>query len=270
MDFKNILKKRLKFAVNQHGYYSKPNFIIIGVEKSGTRGLFDTLSQHSGLCPSFKKEIHYFDDDMLYSRNEFANYYHYFPLPWDVKGRLVFEATPNYIFHPQAAKRIYQFDPNIKLISIVRNPTERALSAWVMHHFLMSPSKHPNFFDSRPFKQAISEEIELIKNGKEDKRNIVKKGLYFQQFTKYYEYFDKKNLLIIGNEDLLTNYEQTLLRIFQFLGVTEEYLPLKKGNVSPKQDFKLEHKNELALLDEYYYPENQKFYNLVGQKFNWD
>ncbi|MEP3387246.1 MAG: sulfotransferase domain-containing protein [Reichenbachiella sp.] len=181
---------------------------------------------------------------------------------------MVFEATPNYIFHPQVAKRIFQFDPNIKLISIVRNPTERALSAWIMHHFLMSPTKRPNFF--RTFKQTITEEIELIEQGKEDRRNIVKKGLYYQQFVKYYELFDKKNLLIIENEDLLKNCEQKLSRIFQFLGVAEEYLPLKKNNVSPKRDFKSEYKNELALLDEYYYPENQKFYKLVGQEFNWD
>src|SRR5690606_21123817 len=54
---------------------------------------------------------------------------------------LYFEATPEYLYRSKAADRIFQFNPKMKLIVLVREPVSRAYSAWNMYKdFLNRPS----------------------------------------------------------------------------------------------------------------------------------
>ena len=104
-----------------------PEFIVIGAQRCGTTSLYAYLSSHPQVVPAIKKEVHFFD----YNFGKGLDWYRsHFPrwTPMGVTG----EATPYYMFHPNAAKRVYQVIPQTKLIMLLRNPIDRAYSHY--HH----------------------------------------------------------------------------------------------------------------------------------------
>ncbi len=112
---------------------SLPDFIIIGAQKSGTTSLYSYLSQHPQLLPSIHKAVHFFDGGLDESADNFekgeAWYRAHFQLRMHAHER-TFEASPLYIFNPLAPKRIYDLVPEAKIIAVLRNPTERAISQY--------------------------------------------------------------------------------------------------------------------------------------------
>ncbi len=110
LDFKrmksNIERKKqlIRDWLIRLGYCSKPDFIIAGTQKAGTSALSKILAQHKHLTVSGETELHFFDRDETYEKGEF--YYHgLFPLPYKVpNGNLVFEKTPDYLYHPKSAE----------------------------------------------------------------------------------------------------------------------------------------------------------------------
>ena len=62
------IRAALKAGATRLGYYSRPTFLIIGTQKGGTVALRNYLARHPNVVPARKKEIGYFDQDMLYRR----------------------------------------------------------------------------------------------------------------------------------------------------------------------------------------------------------
>jgi len=110
-----------------------PDFLIIGAQRCGTTSLFNYLSQHPDIYPSFPKEVHYFSN---YYKKGTAWYRSHFPLTWQkkyrelVQGRkfMTGEATPYYFSHPHAPRRIFNALPKVRLFLLLRNPVDRAFS----------------------------------------------------------------------------------------------------------------------------------------------
>src|SRR5438552_2173012 len=98
----------------------KPQFIIIGAQRCGTTSLYNYLIKHADVMPAATKEIHFFD---LNYRKGIDWYYSQFPDHYH--GRITGEASPYYLFHPHVAGRIKAALPGVKLIVLLRNPTDR-------------------------------------------------------------------------------------------------------------------------------------------------
>lgn len=110
---------------------SRPNFLIIGVQKGGTTSLYSYLAAHPRVSPALGKEVHYFD--FHYGCGERWYRAHFVPQAWsDVRGLQTGEASPEYLFCPAAPQRVAAFDPGMKLIVMLRNPVERAYSQYQM------------------------------------------------------------------------------------------------------------------------------------------
>jgi len=139
---------------------SLPDFYIIGAQKSGTSSLYDCLCQHPGIIHRLQKEIHYFNNPIrksrgldfykahfssCSSREQISKKIGYKPL----EG----EATP-FMVHPWIPKWVSQATPKAKLIVIVRNPIDRALSHY--HHNQRRGRENLSFAD------AIESEEERI------------------------------------------------------------------------------------------------------------
>ncbi len=128
-----VRSKRLYRQATWH-LRSLPNFIVIGANKSGTTSLYFYLSQHPQLLPSSTKEVHFFDGGGTKSNiNTFPKgpswYRSHFPLKKDMlPHQKTFEASPSYICHPLVPRRIFELLPDVKIIALLRNPTERAIA----------------------------------------------------------------------------------------------------------------------------------------------
>jgi hypothetical protein len=252
-----------------------PDFLIIGAMKSGTSSLFAYLQQHPQLIPSCKKEVHYFDgggnpDVDKYAKGE-AWYRAHFPLRGKLgSGSITFEATPIYIFNPLVPKRVSELVPDVKIIAVLRNPTERAIS----HYFHAKRIKK----ETLPIYEALVQEEKRLQPviERKDYRNWMmvhysykKRGLYEEQLRRYLEYFPRKQMLIVSSEDLFGDLHGTLERIFDFVGADTDFRidDIRARNIGYNRvecDARV-----YDYLDNYFLPHNQALYELVGEDFGW-
>jgi len=123
-----------------------PNFLIIGAAKSGTTSLYHALKQHPKIFMSPVKEPNFFaleGGELNYPQGTVDPRYlaqcittkeEYNQQFEGVSNEIaVGEASPIYLYHPQAPVRIKNCLPNVKIIVILRNPIERAYSNFLHH-----------------------------------------------------------------------------------------------------------------------------------------
>ena len=255
-----------------------PDFIIIGAQKCGTTSFYDYLIKHPAIHVARQKEIHFFEADfqsglIFYKRNFPTKIEKYFVKNIERKKFITGEATPEYLHHPLVPKRLVKTIPNIRLIILLRNPVDRAYS-----HYNFNVRKG---WEKTSFEEAIQLEESRL-NGEVD--NIFKnesysaknfkhysylgRGRYFEQINYWQTYFPKKQFFFIQTEDLEKNPQKILKKTFNFLELDhfeiDEMQRLNVGNYK-----KMAHETRLKLI-EYFKPHNEKLYNFLGKKFEWD
>lgn len=284
--FKKLNDKGI-YAIKKVLPRNSPDFIIIGAQKSGTSSVHYYLSQHPGLQASKPKEIHYFDKwiNHGYSRKWYEYYFKSFG-----NNKLYFEASPNYIYHHSAAQSLSMMYPGIKMILILREPVERAFSAWNMYKHMFDkgydmnrlkgkyPGEpnpvHQHLMKDRTrfptFSETLDIELELMEKGESIEPSILRRGLYIDQLKNYYQYFEKEQILVLGFRDLLMNTKSFLDKIFEFLGV--ESMPYKKIKLKAlnQRDYTCQLKpQEQSFLEEFYRQPNKELFQHLQKEINW-
>ncbi len=193
----------------------KVGFIICGAQKGGTTALDHYLRSHPKICMADRQEVHYFDKEKYFKTDDpdYSKYHAYFS-PKEFHT-IIGEATPIYMYWDKVMERIHTYNPEIKLIVVLRNPVYRAFSNWNM--------ERDRKRDERSFLDAILAEIIQLNNPGYEKHRIfsyLDRGFYSRQIKQIYEYFDKKQLFIIKNEMLRNNPNQILANIANFLGIS--------------------------------------------------
>ncbi|MDF1628596.1 MAG: sulfotransferase [Alcanivoracaceae bacterium] len=252
-----------------------PSFIIIGTQKGGTTSLFHYLSQHPQLVPSYRKEVHYFDGGLKPKRDNFALgerwYRSNFPLRKHIRpDQQAFEASPLYVFHPLAPERIHALLPDAKLILLLREPTERALS----HYFHQSRKGRETLsvMDALQGEEARLAPVLAEQNYKHQSFmhfSYKLRGHYAEQIRRYQDIFPKENLLILGSEQFFSDPHTALEKVFEFVGVDSSFqVPnLNARNVGSNR--KSVQADVYQYLQDYFAPHNQELYTLLGENFDW-
>ena len=278
------------FEVFKFGYYKAltaplrvlPDFIIIGAAKCGTTSLYDYMIQHPDIYSASRKEIHYFDLHRTgWYRSNFPTIFFKKRVKNNNKQFVTGEATPNYLFFPNVPKEVHKMCPNVKLIILLRNPVDRAYSHY--HHQIRKKLLPPreNERENLSFDDAVKSEKERLdgewENIYKDKsypnekfRNFsyLSRGNYFEQIERWMEYFPKKQFLIIKTEELNTDTQNILNKVFTFVGVTNfQVKDLKKLNTGKYEEMK---KTTKEYLIEYFKPQNQKLSKLLNINFDRD
>lgn len=190
-----------------------PNFFCIGAQKSGTTLLYDLLKEVDEIYLPYKKEIHFFDSQIVDKLNTKLYLKSYFKESSSYEARG--EITPSYLFVEPVAKRIFQsLGPDVKFIVLLRNPMERAYSHYVM--------KYKSEEECHSFKNALFLEQDRIHNNLTDLKRFsyASRGFYAKQIEYYLNYFNKKNFKFILFEEFIKNQNQTVNEICSFLGVS--------------------------------------------------
>jgi len=273
--FQFITKLILNYRLTTWRSRALPDFIIIGAQKAGTTSLYAYLCQHPQILSPASKEIHFFDGDRSPGEDNFEKgeswYRSHFPRKSTLGiDKKTFEATPFYLFNPLVPKRIFKLIPKVKLIVLLRNPTERALS----HYFL----EKRNNRESLPVLDALMAEdnrLESVIKKKEYRNKAFRyhtyksRGLYKNQIERYLNYFSRKQILIIDSEKLSSDTNNTLKQIFGFLDVDTKFVvnDLTKYNIASN---KTQVDPEVyEYLNNYFHPHNEELYKLIGEDFGW-
>ncbi len=256
---------------------SRPDFIIIGAQKSGTTSLYSYLKQHPDCIPSYKKETHYFD---TYYTRGFLWYRSHFPYIKQLKDRRITgEASPSYLCHPRTPERINKKLPCIKLIVLLRNPTNRALSSY-MHQRRAGREKLLPMKAFKKEESRIGSAVKKIKNRKWGVKKYSKKfrrysylrrGVYIKQLKRYFRYFSSKQMLIKCSEHFFADPRKTLREIFKFLNIDPGFVP---RNMQPKNVTNYSKFPEITtgvhnFLDEYYDSYNKKLFRYLNVRYPW-
>jgi Sulfotransferase domain len=291
------LANSLRARLIRVGYHSKPRFLIIGAQKAGTTALYHYLAQHPNVRPPSEKELFFFSPELFedwpqhpYHRilcgqtgRDFfdpqiypkaAAWYHsHFPLPHKLGGdRITYEASPEYLYYPAAAERIFKYDREMKLIAILRDPVERAFSAWNMYcsfgsrrPFVYAPRR-----ETREFDEAVRDEINGLNSGTTRlDPGYVRRGLYYEQLLRYLQLFKREQILILDSCALKHNTSRVIEEVVNFLGLPEYR---HQGGWPPYLVGAYETQIPAAircLLREFYRPHNEKLYELLDHDFDW-
>ena len=203
------------------------DFLVIGAQKSGTTTLFKLLSEHPDIYMPADKEAPFFTLDDLYEQGlaEYLKLY-FGRAPQD---KLWGKVTPHYLNDPRAPERIALALPDVKLIALLRDPAERALS-----QFRMSVRRG---FETRTFEQAIDtllngaelEKARKIQVGPESERHTyIVRGEYGRLLAPFYDRFAHENILVLFTSDLNEKPYEVLEKIYTFLGIVS-FLPASIG-----------------------------------------
>ena len=255
---------------------SLPDFIIIGTQKSGTSSLHAYLAQHPQLLPSYAKEVHFFDGGLNPCVDNFekgeAWYRSHFPLRSSMAAdSRTFEASPLYIFNPLTPARISGLVPEVKLVALLRNPTERAIS----HYFHETRIGH----EPLPIKEALLEEEKRLtsvidkgdwKNNAFIHHSYKSRGLYAQQITRFLDHFPMRQILALSSEEFFREPGKILRLVFEFVGVETGFKvrDLKPRNVASNKG--VVDADVYRYLDRYFAPHNQTLYKLIRKSFGWE
>ncbi|HHP7246091.1 MAG TPA: sulfotransferase family protein [Elainellaceae cyanobacterium] len=199
-----------------------PNFLMIGAMKAGTTSLYRYLKQHPQIFMSPVKEPNFFAlegealDDPRVSVTDIKAYQALFNGVTDELA--IGEASVRYLYSPKAAERIQHHIPDAKLIAVLRDPVERAFSAYVYQYSRGSDL-------SRDFGEALRLEPERIQKNYDCWWHYQSMGFYYAQLKPYYERFDPSQIKVYLYEDVCDRLQDVVQNIFQFLGVDDQFKP---------------------------------------------
>jgi hypothetical protein len=211
-----------------------PHFLIIGAARSGTTALYQYLAEHPRLFLTEPKEPHYFalagttpaftgpGDRQTINRLAVVDPQAYRELyrgagPDQVRG----EASVSTMYYPEAITRARDEVPEARLICMLRDPVERAFSAY---GFMRTRGWEP----CATFEEALADEPRRIAAGWHHIWHYVAMGRYGEQLRHVLDVFPREQLLVLRHEDLVADPDAVLGRIHGFLG-----LPVIPHTVAP-------------------------------------
>ena len=271
-------KKRLQTASDR----VLPNAVIIGAQKAGTTSLFSYIAQHPNVVEPFQKEIHYFDT-ARYTKHSVDWYRSFFPTKNELQDNITLEATPCYMFYPDAIKRLKQMCSGAKLLMVLNDPSKRAISSY--YHQVRRGREKRSIEDAfNNEEQTVASELEKINTDSnyfsETYRHFsyLKRGVYIDQVKTCHKYFNKSDLKIINSVDLFARPLQVMSDVYAFLGIDSTFRPTdlgrkNQGERSLKNPFGYSKKNVPEhinrFLKDYYTEPNKQLFHYLNQDFGW-
>ena len=198
----------------------KVDFFIVGAPKAGTTSLYHYLSEHPQVEMSSQKEPDYFSDKaihkqgMYYGKNRVNTLDKYESLFVQKESVVYGEGSVSYLFYDNVAEDIKKYNPNAKIIIMLRNPIERAFSHYLMDYRLGLIS------DS--FENVIAKKSNH-KNAHLFHQQYIEVSKYAKQIQRYLDFFEKKNILFIDYEDFKKNGSRTVGQVYDFLNISTEF-----------------------------------------------
>jgi hypothetical protein len=257
---------------------ARPDFLIVGGQKCGTSSLFLYLIRHGSYLRPLLKDIYYFDRH--YERG-LEWYLRHFPSLKEMDrrareagGRVVTgEGATHYLLNPWAAERAFRAFPDLKIVALLRDPAQRAIS-----HFYHNRRVGRELLDN-PL-DAFKRETERIGADGERMRSdprfysadyhefsYLTRGRYAEQLARWYAHFPRERVMVVCSETFFADTDEVFRGICRFLGIREKSLPAYpvEGSNSRRRD------DEAALrfAADYFRPHNAALWELLGQRWQW-
>ena len=246
-----------------------PDFLVLGAQKAGTTALYAYLRRHPQIAGPSWKEVSFFDRH--YARGE-AWYRGNFPNLARTRGKLVGEASPSYLFHPLAPERVRALVREARLVALVRNPVDRALSHY-NHEVALGR-------ESLSFEDALGAEDERLRG--EEARLVADppyfsrawwshtykaRGRYAEQLERWFDVFPREQLLVLSSDELGAEPARAHAQVLEFLGAAPQRLD-SYPRVYEREYEPMKPETRERLAAEFEEP-NRRLYELLGRDLGW-
>lgn len=252
-----------------------PDYLIIGAKRCGTTSMHNYLLGHPDVASLFPaaeriKGIHYFDRQPYRSEMWYRSF---FPIRRSARRLVIGEASPYYLIHPAAAERAARVAPEAKIIALVREPAERALSHYRDERGLGN--------ETLSFREAINAEPDRV--AAELRRMAADPnyysfvhehlcylswGRYAEHLERWASFFPREQMLVLRSEDLFAKPEETVRRVTDFLD-----LPAHAAGTYPRYNATRLDAADSAVIQElraYYRPFNAQLRLAFPDLVLWD
>ncbi len=185
-----------------------PSFVVAGTQKAATTWLYECVNEHPAAHVSTIKEVHFFCDPARCDKSRRAQGLEWYLGQFESEPQCTTrgEFSIDYMFYPEIAGKLHELNPDMKIIFILRDPMDRAYSAYWMHR--------RNHLDYPPFSNFI---------GRDD--DLVARGLYYDQIQNFRKFFSDDQMLILIYEDIAKDPYAFTSRVFEFLGIDQDFRP---------------------------------------------
>ena len=133
-------------------------------------------------------------------------------------GMAAGESSVSYLYSAEAPDRIRHYVPDVRLIAILRNPVERAYSAFM---YLRERGTEP-YAD---FMEALAAEDERVRENWSHMWHYRRMGFYGEQLTRYYERFDREQIHVLTLDDFVADPQGAMAGVYTHIGVDPEFRP---------------------------------------------
>jgi hypothetical protein len=238
--------------------YKLPDFLVAGFQKCGTTALRHNLGTHK--CISIAKCNNDISGEFNFFRvgsqqNTFDNGIDWYKSHFSNDGNVWGEVSPNYAFEPEkTATKISEINSNVKIIFSIRNPVDRAYSAYNHAMQLYNETNKtwsPNYDPTKSFLENIQEYNSFYLN-------------YASVLRIYQKVLTREQILVVSQEKLNNNKEskKEYAKIGKFLGVPDGQFSNKKVHVRNKP--RMLTKTEIDFMKNKYKDQNQDLFDWLG------
>lgn len=254
----------------------KPSFIIVGAQRSGTTSLFRLLSAHPQVVrPTLSKGTAYFD--LNYDKG-WRWYLGHFPLrrlsmlARRTSSVITFESCGYYMFHPLSPSRIAADLPGVKIVAMLRNPTDRAHSA---HRH-----EQRRGFEDLDFEEAIEQEPARTQDEADRIRAdptyssfelqhhaYLGRGQYAEQLEHLIDTFGVSNVCIVDADRFFDDTATEFTKLCRWLGLQDPMdVDPRAWNAAPRAPMDPELRRR---LDAHFAPHDARLSEILGRVPSW-
>jgi Sulfotransferase domain len=252
-----------------------PGFLLVGGQRCGTTSLYRALREHPGIRSAvFHKGVNYFDVNYSLGRRWYLGHFPLRPLRpgRDTAAPLTFDASGYYMFHPHAPARIVRDLPEVKIVAMVRDPVERAYSAY-QHELARG-------FETETFVRAL--ELEDARVVPELERMVAdetyqsqthrhqayrRRGHYAEQLLAFIEGLGRHRVHVLESESFFTRPEQEFERLLGFLELPT-VMPASFDRYNARRRSPLDEDVRRELAD-HFAPHDEQLAAILGAPPGW-
>lgn len=231
----------------------KANLFIVGAMKAGTTSFCETIGEHPDIFFAPIKEPNYFVNDLPlhifkespyfsidnYFENEFPQPLHIANIQTEIHYSRLFElakaekylaeGSTAYLHATESASLIHEYNPDAKIIILVRDGLKRAFSHYKMDVGLGRTIKS--------FEELLQKDLNDRGNGIINDWSYLGMSIYYENVQRYKKYFGQ-NVLVLNFDTFIKHQEREFEKLYLFLGIKKLQLSLKRTNESANFRFK--------------------------------
>jgi hypothetical protein len=256
----------------------EPSFMVVGGQRCGTTTIFIALSRHPQILrPVVEKGTDYYT---LYSSRGNAWYRAQYPLRTSAERRTAsygppaaFEACTYYMFHPFAMERIARDYPDLKLVAMLRDPVERAYSAY-KHEYARGFDSEPSFMRALELEDGrLAGEIEKMaadpayESFSHRHHAYRTRGQFAEQLDRVFRNFAREQVHVMDSEAFFDDPAKEYRKLLQFLGLEDrEPAQISRHNAHPSSPMPADAR---AFLSAHYRKHDERLADLLGRSPHW-